>query len=222
MKKPPHIPLDTGDWLKDVELGMCTPGTRGIWMDLLCAMHERNRCGELNGTSDQIARLGRCSVLELEAALAELKGTNAASIEISGQTWVIANRRMKREHEIRLKRAGAGSIGGSKTASKIEARPETDSDAECQQVIEGYCVELGLPRSDGAAIFNKWIGNGWVNGGEPIRDWRATIRSWKLHGYLPSQKPQRNGFKQPESKSGLLPQRKIWDTIKQMEEEARA
>jgi len=55
---------------------------------------------------------------------------------------------------------------------------------ECQN----YAAELGLPPSDGAACFHKWEGNGWKNGGNPIVDARATIRSWKQHGYLPSQK----------------------------------
>jgi hypothetical protein len=57
-----------------------------------------------------------------------------------------------------------------------------------QKDIEEFCVSLGFPRSDGEAAFNKWEGNGWTNGGKPIRDWRATIRSWSLEGYLASQK----------------------------------
>lgn len=57
-----------------------------------------------------------------------------------------------------------------------------------QEDIEAYVLTLGLPKTDGTACFEKWTGNGWKNGGAPIKDWKATIRSWKLHGYLPSQK----------------------------------
>lgn len=57
------------------------------------------------------------------------------------------------------------------------------------EVIQ-YCLTLQLPDSDGAACFAKWQGNGWINGKAPIKDWQATIRSWKLNGYMPSQKPQ--------------------------------
>lgn len=186
--KHPHIPLYTGDWMKDAELSVCMPATRGIWIDLLCAMHERNRSGELRGTSDQLARLARCSTVELVAALTDLQTSNAAVVEYRNNSWTIANRRMKREADTREKRADAGSKGGSQAQANREQRPDTDNDIDCQRVIEDYCENLGLPRSDGTACFNKWIGNGWTNRGELIRDWKATCRSWKLQGYMPSQK----------------------------------
>lgn len=65
-------------------------------------------------------------------------------------------------------------------------------------VIE-FVTSLGLPRSDAESCFHKWEGNGWTNGGEKIKDWKATIRSWKAAKYLPSQKsgngtnPRTNG-----------------------------
>lgn len=54
--------------------------------------------------------------------------------------------------------------------------------------LKAYCLEIGLPANDGKACFDKWTGNGWVNNKAPIKDWRATIRSWRAQGYLPSQK----------------------------------
>jgi hypothetical protein len=57
--------------------------------------------------------------------------------------------------------------------------------------LGAFCLEIGLHRSDGEACFHKWVGNGWKNGGEPIKCWRSTIRAWQKNGYLPS---QRNGF----------------------------
>lgn len=61
------------------------------------------------------------------------------------------------------------------------------------QELRDFCVSLGMPASDGEACFNKWEGNGWTNGGKPIKDCKATIRSWKDQGYLPSQKKESNG-----------------------------
>lgn len=54
--------------------------------------------------------------------------------------------------------------------------------------LREYAVGLGMPESDGEACFERWEGNGWKNGGNPILDWKATMRSWKLNGYLASQK----------------------------------
>jgi len=193
-KKLPHIQLYTGDWMKDPKLSMCAPATRGVWIDLLCAMHEQDRVGELRGTTEQIARLARCTPVELVAALTDLQTNRAAEVERRNGVYIIINRRMVRDAEERALKAASGSKGGSKTASTRQARPDTDSDSECQNQIEAYCVEIGLPASDGASCFAKWQANGWTNGGQPIRDWKATIRSWKLQGYLPSQKPTgRNG-----------------------------
>lgn len=145
--------------------------------------------GELRGTSDQLARLARCSAVELEAALTDLQTSNAANVEYRNGVWAIANRRMKREADIRGKRASAGSKGGSETQAKREQKPDTDNDIDCCRLVSEYCTSLGLLCTDGEAVFAKWQGNGWTNKGEPIRDWKATIRSWKLQGYMPSQRP---------------------------------
>ena len=188
MKKLPHIPLYTGDWMKDTKLSVCTPATRGVWIDLLCAMHDENQSGELCGTSEQLARLARCSTVELVQALTELQTSNAADVAYRNEAWMVANRRMKKQAAIREKRAQAGSKGGANTQSKREQRPDTDNDIDCQRIIEEFCTSLGLPSTDGTAVFNKWQGNGWTNRDVPIRDWKATIRSWKAQGFLPSQK----------------------------------
>jgi len=63
--KLPAFQFYPGDWLKDAALARCTPATRGVWMDLLCAMHDLNRSGELRGTADQLARLARCQTVDL-------------------------------------------------------------------------------------------------------------------------------------------------------------
>lgn len=49
-----------------------------------------------------------------------------------------------------------------------------------------YVQTLGLPISDGSYLFDKWEGNGWTNGGKPIKCWKATVRQFKKGGWLPS------------------------------------
>lgn len=53
---------------------------------------------------------------------------------------------------------------------------------------KAYCVELGLPSTDGEFMFNKWEANGWKSGSNAIKDWKAQIRTFKSGGWLPSQK----------------------------------
>ena len=55
------------------------------------------------------------------------------------------------------------------------------------EIIE-FCKGIGLPSTDGEATWNKWEGNGHKNAGKAMKCWKSTIRSWKLNGYMPSQK----------------------------------
>ncbi|HEX7531461.1 MAG TPA: hypothetical protein VF333_09975 [Pyrinomonadaceae bacterium] len=118
---------------------------------------------------------------------------------------------MKREAATREKRALAGSQGGSKTQANREQMPDTDNDIDCLRVIEEFCVSLGLPKKDGESCFHKWHANGWTNGGRPIRDWKATIRSWKSSGYMPSQKVGLNGQKAYIPPKKIKPQPDGWE-----------
>jgi len=92
------MPFYTGDWLKDPELSLCTPATRGVWADLISRMHESGRVGSLSGTLDQLARLARCLPADVALAMTDLQTTGAADVsyERNGVITVI-NRRMNRE-----------------------------------------------------------------------------------------------------------------------------
>src|SRR4051812_1773470 len=96
-KKLPYFPFYTGDWLKDDALTLCAPATRGVWIDLIARMHERDRSGELCGTADQLARAARCSTVEFVHAATELQTTCTADVSERNGTFTIRNRRMYAE-----------------------------------------------------------------------------------------------------------------------------
>lgn len=102
MGKLPYFPFYPGDWLKDTELSMCSPASRGIWIDALCAMHVSGTY-MLEGTPDQLSRVLRlANVLELHSALEELKTTKTAIIRYDGHGRVtVISRRFEREHKDR-------------------------------------------------------------------------------------------------------------------------
>jgi len=85
-KKQPGLYLYTGDWLKDPALSRCCPATRGIWADLLCAMHESDESGFLTGTPAELSRMARCSEAEMKAAIEDLARTGAADITLEGRS----------------------------------------------------------------------------------------------------------------------------------------
>lgn len=100
--KAPAFQFYTGDWLKDPQLSMCSPSTRGVWMDLLCAMHELGRCGQVTGTVEQLCRLCRCTAAEMSAALTELESTKTATTSDRNGTVTVICRRMQREYKERV------------------------------------------------------------------------------------------------------------------------
>ena len=98
MGKRPAFQFYTGDWLKDPDLGQCTPETRGVWIDMLALMHENGQTGILEGTTEGIARICRCTVMELGRAINELRISKTATVTQSNGVYKICNRRMYREH----------------------------------------------------------------------------------------------------------------------------
>lgn len=71
-----------------------------------------------------------------------------------------------------------------KGASK--ARPK-----DWQELVSYVMGKEGLTEADARYVWNHWKGNGWTNGGKPIKDWKATVRSWKYAGTIfPSHKNQ--------------------------------
>lgn len=106
-RKRPALLWYTGDWLKDPHLSMCSPATRGIWMDALCLMHENGESGVLEGTVEGLARACRCSPSEMSEALEELVSTGTVppifrqNSGVADETVTLENRRMMREAEVR-------------------------------------------------------------------------------------------------------------------------
>lgn len=96
-RKLPYLALYVGDWLSDEALTLCSPAARGVWIDFLCMMHKRDRCGVLIGSREQLSQIGRCPAVHLDRVLSELQTTGAADISERDGVVTVVNRRMKRE-----------------------------------------------------------------------------------------------------------------------------
>lgn len=91
----------SGDWLTEPTLTLCSPAARGVWIDLICVMHESGRVGELRGTTEQLARFARCSPADLTHALTELQTTGAADVTTRNSVVTVICRRLKRDEKCR-------------------------------------------------------------------------------------------------------------------------
>jgi hypothetical protein len=89
------------EWLSDAKVSQCRPATRGIWWDAISAMHGIDRCGQLGGTVEALARVCRCRIDEMRAAIDDLRSTGAADVTECNSVVTLVNRRMRREFENR-------------------------------------------------------------------------------------------------------------------------
>lgn len=95
--KFPWLKFFPGDWLKEPSLTICSPATRGIWIDLICVMHESGGVGQLTGTVAQLAKLARCSAAEMEQSIRELDAYKIARVTVRNSKVTLLSRRLKRE-----------------------------------------------------------------------------------------------------------------------------
>jgi hypothetical protein len=120
----------TGDWMKDPNLSKCSAATRGIWMDLLCAMHENGRTGIITGTITELAQMCRCSEQEMRYTIVTLRKNEVAEIRKCNarkQSVTVVNRRMNREHKVRE----AAKLRVQKHRTKLSSNANVTSSSSC-------------------------------------------------------------------------------------------
>lgn len=129
--KLPWMQWYGGDWLADPCVTLCSPATRGIWMDLLCHMHRDGRRGQVTGTLAQLARMGRCTTDEVKAAIAELESTKTADVDCSRNAVVtVRNRRMARAEKDRKSNARRQQRFRDNRGETLSNGTESESESE--------------------------------------------------------------------------------------------
>jgi hypothetical protein len=113
----PWLKFYPSDWRSDPALRICSIGARGLWMEMLCLMHEASPIGSLvvNGkqvTERQLAALSGASMDEVRDMLGELEAAGVFSREDDG---TIYSRRMRRDVEKAERDKLNGGKGGNKS-----------------------------------------------------------------------------------------------------------
>lgn len=113
--KRPSFQFYPGDWLNDVALRMVSVGARGMWIEMICLMHQGSEYGFLKVAGkvilpSNLSRMIGATLPETEGWLKELLDAGVYSIDDGG---CIFSRRMIRDEEIRQARARGGIKGGN-------------------------------------------------------------------------------------------------------------
>src|SRR5262245_12673472 len=111
MMKLPSFQFYPGDWLKDPGVQSLSYHDRGVWLEILCFMHESCDRGKLllNGapiSDDALARLLGLDKQVLTNTITSLLTSGVASRD--EKTGAIMNRRMVGDEKIRKIRAECG------------------------------------------------------------------------------------------------------------------
>lgn len=123
--KRPSFQFYPADWLTDAALRMVSIGARGLWIDMLCLMHQGSEYGYLKVNnkvilSTNLARMVGATLQEVEGWLEELSSAGVYSTDDDG---CIYSRRMIRDEEVRLARAAGGVLGGNPNLKKDNLKP---------------------------------------------------------------------------------------------------
>lgn len=110
--KRPSFQFYPGDWQHDAALRSCSVAARGLWIEIMCIMHQADPYGYmvLNGKQIDSAQLGRmtgATAREIDRWIAELEDSGVCSRDETG----LFSRRMVRDEEIRAARAEGGNEG---------------------------------------------------------------------------------------------------------------
>ncbi len=134
--KRPSFQFYPSDWLRDTALRTCSIGARGLWIDMICFMHEGNPYGVLKVGNKVIlpanlAVMVGATLLEVEGWLNELESSQVFE---RGDDGEIMSRRMIRDENLRNARAEGGKLGGNpalkvkdKVNLKVNQKPTPSS-----------------------------------------------------------------------------------------------
>lgn len=113
--KRPAFQFYPGDWLRATELRSCSVGARGLWIDMICYMHEGSPYGHLKVNSKVITPLilARMVGEPLESVSSWLSELDDSGVLSRTDDGCIFSRRMVRDEKLRDARASGGKVGGN-------------------------------------------------------------------------------------------------------------
>jgi hypothetical protein len=127
----PWMKFYPSDWRSDPMLRLCSLAARGLWIELMCLMHEAEPYGSMlvNGkriNKTQMAALVGIPEKECSALMLELEGAGVFSRDEDG---TIFSRRMRRDHKkaedgrVSIAKRWGEKDGNSKTADEPNRSP---------------------------------------------------------------------------------------------------
>lgn len=151
--KLPWMKFNSGHWMQDPALSMCSPATRGVWIDMIASMHIAGDY-KVSGKVRPLSRALRCSSEELISAIEDLAETDTCNVtvtksngeKLNGDSNVtVESRRLKRmvserektrkrvqKHRCSAKGNGLVTIEKKEERRKIEKKQSKKKSSDVQ------------------------------------------------------------------------------------------
>jgi hypothetical protein len=164
--KRPSFQFYPSDWLRDTALRSCSTGARGLWIDMICFMHEGSPYGYLKVADKVIlpanlARMVGETLDVVEGWLHELHEAGVYDID----NGAIFSRRMIRDEELRQKRAEGGKLGGNPNLKvnhvvivkdKQKSTPSSSSTSSPSKKKDS-ATSVACPQDVSKQIWDDWV-----------------------------------------------------------------
>lgn len=205
--KAPSFQFYPQDWLSDWRLMQASKNAKGVWIDLMCISFDMPIPGRFSDGNQTISEQELVNFLtgnrrKNVAGLNELIRLNIIKQDSDGTFYV---KRIQRDMEIRRIRKEAGSKGGNPVLLKQKvnqngnqnATPSSSSSISSSTSVNNkdkkrtpifqkptagevaeYALSIGY-HTDGQDFIDHYESNGWLVGKNKMKDWRATVRTWK-------------------------------------------
>lgn len=163
--KRPSFQFYPSDWLRDTALRTCSIGARGLWMDMLCYMHEGSPYGYLKVNNKVIlnanlARMVGLTLEEVEGYLSELMDAGVYDLD----NGAICSRRMIRDENLRKIRAEGGKLGGNpklkdnhKVKQEDKQKTTPSSSSSSSSSINKKATVVACPPDVNEQVWNDWV-----------------------------------------------------------------
>lgn len=144
--KRPAFQFYPGDWLRSTDLRSCSIGARGLWIDMICLMHEGNPYGHLKVNQKVIHPENLCRMVgetfqDVSGWIEELKSSGVVSITDDG---CLFSRRMVKDENTRNIRAEGGKKGGNPVLLAIAAANEEQDERLTSKVNQEITPAIAL------------------------------------------------------------------------------
>ena len=159
--KRPSFQFYPSDWLRDTALRTCSEGARGVWIDLICYMHEGTPYGHLKVNEkiikiEEISRMLGVRKLSLKRYLFELKN---AGVFQQLEDGTIYSPRMVRDEYLREIRGKHGVKGGNPELLKVKDKVNHADNHKSETKVKPNLTPSSSSSSSSSNITNNNISN---------------------------------------------------------------